>query len=245
MNRLSTMVLILVTLASWPAMAKCMAAATWIWPDEDARLPTNNAVILVEGFGNDREAVWSVENGKAALVSGSDRVPLKAWRRARGEFQLVQVALSPVRPLREGLKYTLELPFKGPTRTWLATGVDHEAPIWDGPPTVAGHFYTVFGCGPEAEVHLQLPLRHSDRHLVLVTVTDEKQAEDRTYIVRPHEGRIALGHGMCSGPFRLEPGQKFSTRLVAIDVAGNMSAAPGADPKFHGPGPSDPNRPLR
>jgi hypothetical protein len=40
---------------------------------------------------------------------------------------------------------------------------------------------------------------------------------------------------MCGGPFQFEEGQRYTARLIAVDMAGNETPAPGDAVPFEGP----------
>jgi hypothetical protein len=51
----------------------------------------------------------------------------------------------------------------------------------------------------------------------------------------PSEQQVQIGHGMCSGGFELQEDVRYSVRLVAVDMAGNESPAPGGELLIQGP----------
>ena len=42
-------------------------------------------------------------------------------------------------------------------------------------------------------------------------------------LVKYKNGKIKIGHGMCSGAFKLELNEKYEVRFKAMDSSGNIS----------------------
>lgn len=228
------------------ARAKCMAGNLSAWPPPDTQL-TARPLILLEGFGNEQPHIAALaEGGTARLVAGKSEVALTVDAINIGAFGLTQAALTPAEDLEPATRYTLAL--RGadgqPVRTtqwesgesvpigWTtAEAGSKRAPLTlDGTPLVTGQNFRRLGCGPASHVQVSLPARADGPIAVEVKLKElSGDAPAATYIVPVDGGVLRLGHGMCSGAFRLTgPERRFRAELTVRDANGDAVAAPAA-----------------
>lgn len=220
-----------------PAAAKCSAGTVEVWPPVEAPLPPNGRVV-VRATGASRAQLQGLALRGPRLVSQNDKVPLRVLQRNDGEFSVSQVVLEPEAPLRPGTSYRLELPGVEAQAAWTTSaGPDQYAPRWSGPPSVLASQRQEMGCGPSSSVTIRVPAS-DDRNLMLLEAQVRRRgsaASPVRFLVEVREGTAAIGHGMCAGPFRLEPGERYEATLRLVDAAGNEAPAPGAPLALVGP----------
>ncbi len=241
------------------AEAKCMAGNFTAWPPPDTHL-TSRPMLLLEGFGNEQAPIAGLaEGGAARLVAKGHRVDLVVDAIHQGDFGLTQAVVRPAEPLKPGTRYTLDL--RGadgqPARTtmwhqgeptpvrWTTAAADHKpaAPAWSGTPVVTGQSYRRLGCGPSSHIAVKLPAAGDAPLAVQVDLKpldDDEQA--RTYVLPLDGETLRIGHGMCSGAFRLTGADaRYRAELTLRDAAGNV-VGETQTLEFDG---VDPNRMLR
>lgn len=230
-------------LQALPVDAKCAYRNTRVWPGAGS-IPTN-PVFMIQGFGADQEWVRGLKACDLKLVStAGESVCLLGVVGYEGEFHLRQVLLQPVRELTPGATYRLQWPESldkaatqwleyepGPAplgkRTWTVDrDADLVAPQWQRPAEVTGTEHVGLGCGPRIQATVLVDARDdvSDQDMLAkVTLRAAGTSERRQYLVPFSEGHLYVGHGMCSGAFRLEEGRAYEAQVELLDGAGNLS----------------------
>jgi hypothetical protein len=226
-------------------LAMCGSQSLTVWPSLDHPLPANGQVVL-EGYGLFEEPVATIAKRSPRLVAEKDEVPLRVVAVYRGEMNLTQAILQPERPLQPGQRYTLHLTHPEgarspplPTETqsktgdvpiaWTVTDADVKPPHWRKAPRKEGESKVRMGCGPSIHVHVSANVDEEGPQVhVLAEVRRADGGEPVRFRLSPSQKQLHIGHGMCSGAFQLKEGVRYTVRLVAVDMAGNEAAAPGA-----------------
>lgn len=233
-------------------LARCGPESLSVWPPPGQPLPANGQIVL-EGYGRLQEPVIQIAQSAPRLVAGKDDVPLRVIAVYRGEKSLTQAILQPERPLQPGQRYTLRLTKRKsadapalPAKVWLkdkytpmawtVTSADTTPPRWREEPRKVGEHSAVLGCGPEAFVNVSARVDDEGSQVqVLAEVRKAAGGEPVRFRLTPTNEQVAVGHGMCSGAFLLENGIRYTVRLIAVDMAGNESPAPGDALAIEGP----------
>ncbi len=222
--RFTTRYLVVVALCLLPLSAASKCAYQWVYSPHETATPTGWLVVKAGGPYGDTLA--DAARRSPAVVSGSERVPLEVLAVHRGEVQVTQVVFRPTAPLATGRSWALSLsepattPPTGFDRVQWRVEPPSGTPQWLAAPASAGTSRQRFGCGPavwmKVSVALSAPIRG-----VLVEV------DGRPWLAVPRDGVIRLGHGMCSGPYRLTRGTRYDVRVVAaIGTDGARIPAP-------------------
>lgn len=234
------------------ALADCSDWGVSVWPPLGRPLPANGQLVI-EGYGEFQEQVSRIAERSPRLVADEDEVPLDLIAVYRGEKRLTQAVLQPERPLKPGMRYTLRL--KKPVDTkvpvlrpeieskgeslamaWTVAPADLTPPRWHEAPRTTGQKVVHFGCGPAIHVNVSAAVEdESSQVQVLAEVTRAEGGVPVRFRLTPSEQQVHIGHGMCSGGFELQEDVRYSVRLVAVDMAGNESAAPGGELLIQGP----------
>lgn len=229
-------------LAPSMARAKCMAGNFSAWPPPDTAL-TARPMLLLEGFGNEQSGVFALEDGGTAkLVAKGHTVELTVESVNQGDFGLTQAVVRPVAPLKPATRYTLELRDadgkRVRTRQWhegesvpigwttAADGIRPAPPTWSGDAVVTGQSFRRLGCGPSSHVEIRLPAASTAALAVEIELEKlDSEGPVVTYVLPVDGETLRIGHGMCSGPFRLTgANRRFRAELTLRDAAGNRVA---------------------
>jgi hypothetical protein len=235
---------VLVPLAAW---ADC---ASWSWkvfPQPGSTVPTN-ARFVVQAYGDAQPIVASIATRHPRLVTQDGaQLPLEVLEVNVGELLLTQAVLRPKGALTVGTRYTLRFDQpEGPARfslprdesaSWFAGPADFDAPVWVTRPEAQPGKIVRYGCGPLVEARVAVALADGEPVLFRAHVS-RPDGGVREFLLAPDKGEVAIGHGMCSGAFRLDGGA-WSLELTAVDFAGNATPAPGSPLRFKGVEPAD------
>lgn len=221
------------------AKAKCMAGNFTAWPPPDTPL-TTRPMLLLEGFGNEQLPIAGLaDGGSAQLVAKGHTVDLVVESIHQGDFGLTQAVVRPASALKPATRYTLELHTADgqPARTtmwhqgeptpvrWTTAAADHKpaAPAWSGTAVVTGQSFRRLGCGPSSHIEVKLPAAGEAPLAVQVELQQlGGEGESKTYVLPVDGETLRLGHGMCSGAFRLTGADdRYRAELTLLDAAGN------------------------
>lgn len=236
-------------------LADCFDWDVSVWPPLGRLLPANGQLVI-EGYGELQEQVSHITERSPRLVADEveDEVPLELIAVYRGEKRLTQAVLRPERPLKPGMRYTLR--FKKPGRTeipvlkpeilsrgeerlamaWTVVSADQTPPRWREAPRTIRQEFVQFGCGPASQVSVLAAVEdESSQVQVLAEVRRAEGGAPVRFRLTPSKRQVQIGHSMCSGGFVLQEDVRYSVRLVAVDMAGNESPAPGDELLIQGP----------
>lgn len=235
--RASSLVFVcLVTLWGESLSAMCASEAYWVWPPSGPVPP--NVTLLVETYGKLQDALQPGRDAEVELRGADEVIPLEPLLSFRGEFLVRQTLFRPARELSPGVEYQLFAPAiaEGPliyytfagqvAYSWTANAwADLGAPVAQGAPEVTGSRYVPLGCGPQIQVDVAVPMHDESPVLVLAEVVPDGETIGvaGSYLLPVTDGAVTVGHGMCSGAFRLQPGGRYSLRMQVLDAAGNRA----------------------
>jgi hypothetical protein len=229
-------------------LAMCAEEHLSVWPPPGHPLPVNGQLVL-EGYGLTQEPVARIAEYSPHLVTEGDEVPLRVIAIHLGEKRLIQAVLQPERPLQPGQRYALRLDRPvdpgAPAISermwpngmeWTISRPDVTPPRWREVPRVTGQSVEEFGCG--FSIHVAVSALVDDDGPRVQVLAELRRADGGSSVrfrLTPTGEKVEIGHDMCSGGFGLLPGVRHTVRLVAVDMAGNESVAPGGEVLFEGP----------
>jgi len=235
--------------APQPARAKCRSWSVTTVPAHGARKVPTNVKLLLVVFSFAQQQTVARALGSCSLASGAHRVPLKVsvLPASKRSYRNLYLSLEPRGRLRPNRRYRLRL---GGSRQALrppldrivrklsryafrtGAGPDLKAPRRPQRPFAARYSFRRLGCGPAESIDFKLKPLADDRtpaqriKLRLEVVEKQQRAAHSFALLLPppwSPGQAGLGHGMCSGNFRLARGAVYTIRVRAVDHAGNAS----------------------
>lgn len=228
---------ILVAVAAVPtdALARCMSSYVEVWPARGETVPTNARIVVHAGG-----TVWEHASFQGlTLRSGREVVRLEVafdqWQPGPQSGRRT-IVLAPATPLRAHARYQLRasVPGAGAVRTAFTVGTAADTHAPSAPRVDVGAFQNhELGCGPAQSIPLAVSGAQDDvaapgalfvRLRVAASEQDLRASRLRADIIEPLTATLALGHGMCSGNFDLEPGDSLVATLTVADRAMNESA---------------------
>lgn len=231
--------LVVIPLSAW---ADCSSWGWSVFPAPGSTVPSN-ARFVVQAFDEAQPVLASIVTRHPRLVTQDGAsFPLKVLEINVGEFRLTQAVLQAKGALTEGTRYTLRFDQpEGPERfalsrdaspSWTVGPADVEPPVWVTSPGAQAGRYVQYGCGPVIEARVAVALADGDPVQFRARVS-RPDGGVREFLLTPDRGDVVIGHGMCSGAFRVSTGE-WTLTLSAVDLAGNVTPAPGTPLHFRG-----------
>lgn len=223
-----------------PAHAKCTSWNLNSWPEGPDAFPVNGRIVLDEyAQGGRRLFPDGARPPVLSATGGREEIPLDMVEVLPGNFRNRQVVLAPRRALAADTTYVLHLegsPYPvGPLVFRTSATEDVRAPRWTAAPQWDGEERQRFGCGPSSWAFFTAGVEDDSDVRVRVEIRAADTGEIARFLVAPVDGRLALGHGMCSGGFDFRPGVEYTATFTAVDLAGNETPSPGGSVSFLGP----------
>lgn len=225
-------------LSTLSTQAECAWSGLYIFPSTQEI--KQNSIFVLEGYGGSQEVISSLNDKHAIYLIGRNKpVKLIVKEVCVGRFELTQALLVPERTLDAGVTYTLQIDDldsyesiskfnqysydRAPITYTVVQGQDTEKPILSGKPQEVDKSFQLFGCGPSSWVEFSNPATDRSEMLVKTTLINRKTGHVVTYYIPIEDGRIRVGHGMCSGAFTFYDGTAFEVDFVFMDSSGNLT----------------------
>lgn len=136
----------------------------------------------------------------------------------------VQYVLQPTKALRPA-RYMVVVPGESPDDRHAVTVVAAAKPTpikWTRDPSVIAQSQHQFGCGPSKSVEIGLEV--TPAKLAFIELTDETdKTSSAGFVSIAAKSPLSIGHGMCGGPFSLEPGHKYTVAISIVAADGTIS----------------------
>ena len=203
-----------------------------------------HAKIILTGYMNSQQVVQQLNKKyPVCLKSGSSKVYVTVEAIYPGQFRETQAVLIPGKGLVPGLTYTLvidSLPVyqtftrpdpetgkKGAVQYRITESSDTIAPEFTAMPVELKKIYVSYGRGPIVYVVFDCPVKETSAYMIKATVTGRNTGAETSYYIKPEDGTIKIGHGMCSGPFCFLDGTEYDVSFSLLDSKGNHSITSG------------------
>jgi hypothetical protein len=218
------------------ASAKCGGSGVFILGD--TRTLYKNSVLILEFYAASQDLVPGIGNKYLVwLKSKNAKVALQPIEILKGEMSVTEVILRPTCDLIEGDVYELVIDnlkdWRGPQRynsttnkpepytfTIIKNNVGSIPLSFTSTPLETKKDMEVFGCGPARSVHFSIAADPSVNY-VRANVKNNTTGKITTYILAITNGEVIIGHGMCSGAFLYDEGEKFTVSFALLDNAAN------------------------
>lgn len=229
------LILVFITFYGFSLFAKCGMSGIWVFPNGNEI--AKNSMFVIEGYAMSQKTIKRLEYGNQAFLESENHiVKLNLKDIYVGGFGLTQAILKLEEDLIVGNEYTLKIDslsrydnlYKrdayGKPISWkVKNETDTKKPFWKSEirPKLLNTSYIKFGCGPEVFAHFQVKINDASETLVKTEVMNLKTKESTIYYLNSRDGKISVGHGMCSGAFALNKNGKYQVRFDLMDASGN------------------------
>lgn len=229
------LIVVFVSFYNFSLFAECLEGGIRVFPDGNEIV--RNSIIMIEGFAFSQETVVNLRNeNHAYLISGDHIVQLDLLDIYKGEYSSTQAILKPQEELIAGNEYVLKIDslsrfdqtykirtYGKPVSWKIKNEIDKRTPSWKAEmrPKLLNTSYIRYGCGPAVFAHFQVKINDASEVLVKTEVMDLKNNETTIYYLSSRDGKIDVGHGMCSGAFSFSKNGKYKVRFDLMDASGN------------------------
>lgn len=223
------------------AYSDCTSKGICVYPSGET-IPQNGAVII-EGYFFSEPHIDSLDGTyKAYLTSKGHSVKMKLKGIYPGGFRLTQAVLVPTEPLIVGktyhlyveidqgkslmglTKWNLETLRSGPPMWRVIEGAETENLTMESKAMLVGAEVVHYGCGPSEYTYFQMPKAEGKSdYWVKTELIDLTTGEATVYHLTHENGRVEVGHGMCSGGFKYPSEGKYEVRFKWMDISGRES----------------------
>lgn len=243
--------LALLFLVSQNVFADCDGNGIDFWPI--GKTIKQNSIIMIDGYAESQHVIIGLNKQHPVyLKSKSHKVPLTVIEVLSGEFWITQAILRPNQELKVGEEYQLiidSLPeYEKPVRKWnpsskeyeqvrwtVVEGIDLQKPQFSSIPIESKKMLEYYGCGPASYVVFGHKVNDDSEYLIKTEVTNLATNKKTSYYLTTSENEIYVGHGMCSGAFKLVNGQEYEVKFEIIDASGNFGENSKVKLKFTAP----------
>lgn len=228
-----SLILVFVFFYSISLFAKCGNSGIRVFPKSEEI--STNSQFMIEGFAMSQQIIRNLNKENSIyLESNSHIVKLKVVEIREGEFRLTQAILKLDENLKQGEEYALKIDglknkvsmYKynqyGKKVSWRVNdSIDKKKPFWKSYPKLIEKTYERFGCGPAIYATFGLEIEDKSETLVKTEVMDLETNKTTIYYLQSKEGKLDVGHGMCSGAFGYKNNGKYKVRFNLLDASGN------------------------
>lgn len=224
------------------ALAECAMMGITYYPQQ--RTISQNSMFIIEGYAYSQKIIHSFENDRQAYLENTngERIELILQEIVKGQMGLTQALFKPAQKLTLNEKYYLKFSHLTPKENYTdltrynADIKDHEPVAWEVTQEQAKevnnslklHFKKTdvqyYGCGPAAYAIFQPENMPEEEIWFKTEVYDESRATSTTFMIKIFEGRLRVGHGMCSGGFTFNKDGNYKVRFTPMNTDGKEIA---------------------
>jgi hypothetical protein len=222
-------------------LADCSSSGIWAYPSTNEL--NQNSIIVVEGYAISQRVIDSLNVGyHIYLESGKQKIELEVIETCKGMFSVTQALLRPKSVPTKGNTYNLKISNLDdweersltkwnsekkeyePIAWKVSSKVDNENPKWITEPKLVDKTTIWYGCGPAVYAVFDLKISDSSHSLIKTELYNINTKESNTYYLTLNDdGKLNVGHGMCSGAFDFQERQQYKIRFSLTDVSGNSN----------------------
>ncbi len=219
------------------AFAKCaMSGMTFLPEQKEISL---NSMFIIQGYSVSQKTVNSFINRKIFLESeNGELVELLLIEILKGKKELTQAIFKTSGELKSYTTYFLKYSNQTETETqemtkWNSDKKERERVYWKTTdkksaeplnPELKAVFdkteVVPFGCGPSSNAIFDVKNQSNSEVWYKTEVIDLATNEKTIYYLREWDGKLQVGHGMCSGAFTFSEKGKYNVRFTPMNTDG-------------------------
>jgi len=245
---ISVLILLLTTTV---VFSKCASSGLYFWPSKQTI--SQNSIFVIDGYATSQKTISGLGTTyKVFLKSDKQKILLNVQEILVGQYSLTQAILKPETILTIGQEYELVIENLGDLANqvykyndstshrekikWkVISNGDTSLPIWIEKPIFKNASYQEAGCGPIVFSNFVFSASDNSEYLIKTTLKNKSTGIETTYYLKADDNIIAVGHGMCSGAFNFDGGDKFEVEFSLFDASGNLTKWIGERIEFKRP----------
>ncbi|MFT3912061.1 MAG: hypothetical protein QM737_21730 [Ferruginibacter sp.] len=198
-----------------------------------------NPVLIVAFYGYCQDMIKD-SKCPVYLKSRSNKIPLVVKEILKGDFKISEVVFTTGAQLTAGEEYELVVEGKKDYRFrfWrynkqlektedikltANSNPDNTAPVFAAVPKYISGSVIRYGCGHAEWAYFTMDAKDESEVLVKAQVKNLLTGNTTEYIVPIENGKVQVGHDMCSGGFLFKDADEYEVCFTLMDMSGNCS----------------------
>ena len=229
--------ILLLTFGITPAFADCSMSAMYFFPE--TKEISLNSKFIIQGYANSQKTITSFKNRKVYLESENGAlIELHLEAFYTGQMQLTQAIFCPMSELKPNtvyvLKYADQTENEGSEMKQYNRGKKvREKVYWKTTdkkelealnPNLTVEFEKTevihYGCGPSANAIFNVKNKSESEIWYKTEVVDLNTNSKKIFYIKEWNGKLNVGHGMCSGAFTYKRKGKYKVRFTPMNTDG-------------------------
>lgn len=228
---------LLLTFGIITAQADCSSSGMYFFPE--TKEISLNSMFIIEGYALSQKTINSFKERTIYLESESgDLIELNLQEILKGQMELTQAIFCPVSELKPNTTYFLK--YSDQTENEVREMMQYnrekkerEKVYWkttdkktletlnsnlniEFENTAVEHY----GCGPSANAIFNIKNKSESEIWYKTEVVDLSTKDKKTYYIKEFNGKLNVGHGMCSGAFTYNNKGIYKVRFTPMNTDG-------------------------
>ena len=234
----NTLLILIFLFTCLQSHAECAMSGIIYFPEQ--RSISQNSMFIIEGYAYSQNVIHSFKADRKAYFVSQDgeTIDLILQETLIGQMDLTQAIFKPAEQLKHNQRYFLKFShltdkenYEELTR-YNPESKEHEPVSWHVTTNQIDNVnkklslkfeqtdVEYYGCGPSAYAIFQPENTSTSEIWYKTEVYDEKSKTSTIYIIKPWEGKLRVGHGMCSGGFTFTKDGNYKVRFTPMNIDG-------------------------
>lgn len=229
--------LLLLTFGIKPVFADCAGMGMQFYPS--TKEISLNSMFIVEGYAFSQKTIKSFKERTVYLESeNGELIELNLQEIFTGQMQLTQAIFCPTSELKPNTKYFLKYSDETENEvremtTYNREKKEREKVYWkttdkkslenlNSNLTLKFEKTDVvhYGCGPEANAIFKIKNKPESEIWYKTEVIETETNKKSVYYIKEWNGKLNVGHDMCSGAFTFKRKGKYKVRFTPMNIDG-------------------------
>ncbi|WP_299212257.1 hypothetical protein [uncultured Aquimarina sp.] len=219
------------------AFAECSSIGMQFFPEtKEIGL---HSMFIIQGYALSQETINSFKNRVVYLESeGGELVVLNLQEILKGQMKLTQAIFCPSKELKPNTTYYLKYADQteqeiNQMKQWNPEKKESERVFWKTTEkkslaslnlNLSLEFenteVTRYGCGPSVNAIFKIKNKSASETWYKTEVMNLSTNSKTTFYKKERNGRLYIGHGMCSGAFTFDRKGKYKVRFTPMNIDG-------------------------
>ena len=219
------------------AVADCSVSGMFFYPETTEI--SLNSIFIIEGYDFSQKTINSFKDRKIYLESeNGELIELNLQEILKGDMRLTQALFCPASELKQNTTYTLKYSEqtegelremiqynqgqkKGVKVFWRTKDKENDEPLSINLKLEYEKTEVInYGCGPSVNLIFSSNNKSKTNIWYKTEVIDLTTKAKTVYYIKENNGKLSVGHGMCSGAFTYNSKGNYSVRFTPMNMSG-------------------------